>query len=135
MNWRELLFWKKPAHSNPAPRLEIGETTPLDGDQSVVDGLREAGSDLSKPREVLHYFYFPDQEKAKSAAAELRQEGSSVDEPIRTTADRSANRWRVLAEINAVVSISSAQETSNRFRALTSRHGGEYDGWAAAATP
>lgn len=34
-----------------------------DDDRAVIEALRQAGADLSQPRDVRHYLYVPDQRR------------------------------------------------------------------------
>ncbi len=53
-------------------RLFGGERSqPVDADEMVIEGLRGAGADLSRPREVIHYLYFPTEETTRTAVAAL----------------------------------------------------------------
>jgi hypothetical protein len=140
MDWRKLRFWRTPTGMAATPGCEIvsehDSTNPEQGDAAVVAALRKAGADISQPREVLHFFYFPNKAHAEEAAAELRREGMNVRDPISIeTGTDTPNPWSVRATINAVVSLAGARECSSRFRALASQHNGEYDGWEAAARP
>jgi len=139
MNWRKFMLGEKATATIPGLDDEIvikPPATTSKGDEHVLAKLAESGADLSQPREVLHYFYFPTQEDAAIAAAELRRDGFQADNPL-LIGPPSLNRnpWRVLAAANVIVSLSSAQETTRRFRKLAAQHGGEYDGWEAAAHP
>ena len=139
MKWQKLRFWRR-RNQLPEPLsyhvlAEHHDHTP-EGDAQVVDGLRQAGADLSKRREVIHYFYFPNIESAESVAVELRRNGFDVEDPLQIAAvEEAASPWRALATSNVVVTAASAQETTERFRTLASRYGGEYDRWEAAAKP
>jgi hypothetical protein len=140
MDWRKFQCWRRAALVEATPRYEIvskHDPTNLEqGDAAVVDALRDAGADLSQPREVLHYFYFSNEVDAEAVTTELRRDGFIVRDPVSIDdGTNSPNPWSVRATINAIVSIRSAQESSSRFRALASRHHGEYDGWEAAAKP
>jgi hypothetical protein len=138
MDWRNFLFWQKPTQPTGMLNYEIlaSGTDIFEEEQLVVDELRKAGADLSQPREVLHYFYFPSEPNAEIVAAELRLDGFRVEDPLQIApVEETPNPWRVRAVMNVVVAVESAQALTNRFRALASSYGGEYDGWEAAAKP
>src|SRR6266496_3795519 len=110
MDWKKLRFWQKP--SSTVPKLDYNILAKYDGadtaegDRLVLDALVKAGADLSLPREVLHYFYFPDEANARSVAVELRQGGFEAEAPLQTApVEETRNPWRVLATVNTVVSI------------------------------
>ena len=108
--------------------------TAEEGDRVIVEQLRGMGADLSRPREVLHYLYLPSREAADAAGQSLAADGYAVD--VRPAAGPPGpNPWLCLATIEAVVSVDSAGSTRERFTSLATAHGGEYDGWEAAATP
>lgn len=44
-----------------------------DPDQQVLDQLKAAGSDLSKPHKIEFFLYFPSKEKADGAATEMKK--------------------------------------------------------------
>jgi hypothetical protein len=46
-----------------------------------------------------------------------------------------SDQWFVLATVETIVNLGTAQESTKRFRALAAQYGGEYDGREAAATP
>jgi Regulator of ribonuclease activity B len=132
MNWERFLFWRKPDPHIVLDRHE-GQS---EGDSLVVKHLRNEGVDLSKAREVLHYLYLPSEDVAAEAATELRTDGYNVELRLAANADKNPpNPWLVLAKVEAIVDDHSVEQTTFRFTELASRHGGEYDGWEAAAIP
>jgi regulator of RNase E activity RraB len=140
MDWQKLQFWRKPSEAPPKLDYEvIAEYEAADtgeGDRLVVEALVNAGADLSQSREVLHYFYFSDKKTASSVVTELRQEGFEVEAPLQIApVEEARNPWRVLATVETVVNLGMAQASTRRFRSLAAQHGGEYDGWEAAAKP
>jgi hypothetical protein len=113
-------------------RLRQKRPPPAELDELMLRQLRARGADLTRPRHVLHFLYFADETAARRAAlaAEAAGYDVSVGEP-----DGSVAEWSVRAEATRVVN----QTTVNAFRAWFERraaqHGGEYDGWEAAAEP
>ena len=113
----------------------VANGSPADGDQLIVQQLRLLGADLSKPREVLHFVYFPTKEVADDAASELRNEGYTVE--VKPSADSDTgppNPWLALARKDTVVDEDSVVVMRPRFEALAAARSGEYDGWEAAAS-
>jgi hypothetical protein len=100
-------------------------------DALTLQTLQQNGADLSLPRHVLHYLYYPTREAADAAANALRAEGLIV------VVDRAAvgSTWLARAETNAIVSVESCALDRARFTALARAGGGEYDGWEASASP
>ncbi len=109
-------------------------TTPAEGDRLVIQQLTRAGADLSRPREVLQYLYLPTEDAAEHARETLDAEGYSVE--VRPSADAEEgppNPWLVLARTETVVDEDMIDRARERFEQLAARHGGDYDGWEAAA--
>jgi hypothetical protein len=102
-----------------------------DLDARTLEVLRDNGADLSQPRHVLHYLYFPHRDAAMAAAETLRAEGWTVA----VDASAFANNWLARAETTMVVSAESCARDRARFTALVAASGGEYDGWEASASP
>lgn len=98
-------------------------------DASVIEGLRDAGSDLSKPHQIDFFFYFPDQASANAAANELRALGYRVV-GLAPTSDQSA--WHVQALRSMVPELAAMNRSTRELNALATRHGGDYDGWGTS---
>ena len=106
--------------------------TPAEGDQLILDHLREAGADLTQPREVLQYLYFPTEAAAHEAAEAVRAYGYDVE--VRPSAtDDARNPWLTLATAELVVDEGWVAAMRPQLEAIASLGGGEYDGWEAAA--
>jgi len=112
------------------PKPDLSGLGPLDAE--LMTQLREQGADLSEPRHVLHYNYFPSRDTAQQAADAARLSGweTTVTEPLEQFPDQ----WGMRAERpDVVLSNDVVRESSELFGALAAQHGGEYDGWEAAA--
>ena len=94
-------------------------------DQLVLDELKKAGSNLSKPHEIDFYLYFPTEESANRAAEEARREGFSVK--VRMGVDGFA--WLCLANREMVPEHSEIVRIGTRFHEIALKFKGEYDGW------
>ena len=106
--------------------------TPAEGDQLILGQLRTAGADLTQPREVLQYLYFPTEAAADEAADALRAYGYEVK--VRPSAtDAAANPWLALATAELVVDEAWVAAMRPQLEAIASAADGEYDGWEAAA--
>jgi hypothetical protein len=130
MNWDNLLFWRKPK-LNVVATFDSDQT--YEGDQLVLRQLQKLGADLTQPREVRHYFYFPTELARQPVTKYLRDEGYTVNE--RESPVPSPNPWLALATIRAVVDGESVLSMRRAFEELARLHQGEYDGWEAAPTP
>jgi len=74
------------------------DVTALDG--LVIAELRKAGADLRRPRDTIHYLYFPTQEGADVAAGQLRTHGLTADAKPAASGDLP---WVVIANHDYVV--------------------------------
>jgi hypothetical protein len=128
MGWRDLF---KPKERDEE---QLSDETPESDDKRVLKQLRKARANLSRPREVVHFLYFPTQVAAERASHELRGEGYMIDvRPAANAAENPPNPWLMEARIFAVVDESTVQPMRARFEAVAAAGGGEYDGWEAAA--
>ena len=110
------------AASTPAPSQPANAGDP---DQQVLEQLRAAGSDLSKPHEMEFFLYFPSEEAAQQAGSKLETEG--FDGEVRSASDRAA--WVCLVYRQMVPERTKLAALRKRFNTLTRELGGEYDGW------
>jgi hypothetical protein len=118
------------------PRVEQAraQESVTDADQLIVDELRGLGADLAQPREIVHYLYLPSEEAASTASQTLRDAGYAAD--VRFAAGPpGANPWLVLATKEEILSAESARAARDHVSSVAAAHGGDYDGWEAAATP
>lgn len=102
--------------------------SPAAGDAAVIAALKKHGVDLTQRRSVQHYLYFPREDEAQAAAAQLRSDGFDVE--VKPAALGSS--WLALATHNTVVDESTIAALRARFEALVTPTAGEYDGWEAA---
>jgi hypothetical protein len=116
--------------------LEIGPDSraPQTGvkykDLEVLMQLAELGANLTAPRHVLYYLYFPNQAAAESAAR------AAAERSFETTVDQSTDGelWRVVSERRGyVLSMDVVRDNTDFFEGLAERLGGEYDNWEASA--
>jgi Regulator of ribonuclease activity B len=106
--------------------------TPQEADSLALRQLAGRGADLSKPRHVVHFLYFPSEADAR-AAAEACDEGkwtTAVEPPTETI-----DQWCLKAEAHRTVGPDTVAAFRAWFEGVASTHGGEYDGWEAAAKP
>jgi Regulator of ribonuclease activity B len=104
-----------------------------DPDKAVLKELRKIGANLSKPREVIHFLYFPTQVAAEKAATHLRGEGYAIDvRPAADAGENPPNPWLMEARIHAVVDETTVAPMRAKFESLAEAGSGEYDGWEAA---
>jgi hypothetical protein len=101
-------------------------------DQMVIDNLRDAGSDLSKPHEIDFSFYFPD---AASAQRFMLKVAKQPPYAVRLLDDDGDGEWLVEVTRTFVPSLAEIEANSNELRELAEADGGEFDGWGAAVVP
>ena len=112
-------FKQKPP---PAPEL----------DRLILRQLEARRADLTKPRHVLHFLYFADEVAARGAASAVEESGYAVTV---TPPDERVAEWSVRAEATRCVDYSNVAAFRAQFERVAAEHGGEYDGWEAAAEP
>ena len=134
MGWRDL-FKPKPRDEDDDYLDEpVSGRAPEKGDKQVLKQLRRLGANLSRPREVVHFLYFPTQVTAEQASHQLRGEGYMIDvRPAANAADNPRNPWLMEARNYTVVDESNVQAMREKFEGLAEAGGGEYDGWEAAS--
>ena len=100
-------------------------------DAAVIEQLRQAGADLSQPREVRYYLYLPGQADANRVATMVAGGARQVDvQPAAVGSD-----WLVLVTETTVVDLELLAARREEWRRALEPLGGEYDGWEAAASP
>jgi len=95
-------------------------------DAAVIEQLRTAGSDLSKPHFVEFYLYVPTQAAAERVATRVRDMGCDVS---RVDAAALGPGWLVLATKTLIPSESAMVELRRQFDLIVTAENGEYDGW------
>ena len=96
-------------------------------EESPVDQLRRAGSDVSQPHVFEFYLYFPKKASAQNAAAHLMSE----DYQAKVQRSEYDDQWLLLASRRLTPQEFDLDEHEAKLRQLASLHGGEYDGWQA----
>jgi hypothetical protein len=100
---------------------------PVEADELVLTHLMRLGCDPSQPRECRHYFYLPGELAARAVADSLVGDGWDADvEDVR-------DAWLVTATTVVGLNDEVVRSTRARLHLLACNHGGEYDGWEAAA--
>ena len=98
-----------------------------DPDQQVLDQLKAAGSDLTKPHNIEFFLYFPSEQKANEAGTQLKKEGLSIE--VRGAAVSSD--WLCFGKKEMIPKHSELVRLRRVFEALAKKLGGEYDGWGS----
>jgi Regulator of ribonuclease activity B len=100
-------------------------------DAEVIENLKRAGSDLSKPHATEFYLYFARESSAREASIELRDAGYQLH---RIGASSKAGEWVVIAGRNIVPTLAEITRLTSELNRLARTHKGVYDGWEAAVT-
>ena len=106
--------------------------TPQEADALALSQLTGRGADLSQPRHVIHFVLFADETAARAAAAAIEEASwtATVEPPSETVAE-----WCVEADAHRTVEPATVAAFRAWFEGVAEQHGGEYDGWQAAAKP
>jgi hypothetical protein len=114
----------QPQVTTPPPEFQPSGNEP-DTDQRVLDQLREAGSDLSKPHQMEFLLYFPTEEAARKAANKIKAEGFSVD----VKRAPQGPMWLCLAMKRMAPKRAEIAAIGRKFTAVAQEFNGDYDGW------
>jgi hypothetical protein len=98
---------------------------PPDLDQQVLDQLKKAGSNFSKPHDIEFFLYFPSEAAATSAAQEVEKEVGSVE--VKHGAN--SPEWLCFATKRMAPAHGELVRLRTRFDNIASRLDGKYDGW------
>jgi Regulator of ribonuclease activity B len=100
----------------------------VEADALVLAHLVELGCDPRTLRECRHYLYVPSELGARSVASSLNS-ADDWDAEVEEVRDA----WLVTATTFTGLDNDVVRGTRARFERLARDHGGEYDGWEAAA--
>lgn len=106
--------------------------TPQEADRLVLRQLTGLGADLSRPRHLVHYLYFPAERDARDAGAVIEDAGYRV--VVEPPTGRIAE-WCVKADTTRVVNATTVEAFRAWFEHIAAEHRGEYDAWEAAKKP
>lgn len=99
-------------------------------DKLALDELKATGVDLTRPVQVVHYFYCAKRRDAERIGKTVSEEGFSVEVSRAALGDN----WLVLAKRTQVLSDATITELRSFFGKLArTASGGEYDGWEVAS--
>src|SRR5438067_5192238 len=98
------------------------EKEEADPDQQVLDQLKKAGSDLSKPHNIEFFLYFPTEDLANQAGKDI---GAEVDDvKVRLGADK--KNWLCLATKRMIPKHDELIRLRKRFNEIAHKYNGEY---------
>ena len=96
-----------------------------DLDQQVLNQLKKAGSDLSKPHNLEFFLYFPTETSANQAAKDLKIEVDDVE----VQPGAKSRNWLCFATKRMVPEHDKLVSLRKRFNEIAHEGGGIYDGW------
>lgn len=96
-----------------------------DPDQTTLDELTHAGSDLARAHEVEFFLYLPDHPGAMAVKEQLEREGFRVD----LKADDSDGDWLCLATRDMTPTLDELRRLRVHLVAVAESRDGAYDGW------
>lgn len=117
----------KPLNSTSTQSSQPGKesASAANDDRAVLEQLREAGSDFSKPHQIEFYLYFPTEDAAGQAAQKLEAEGFEGE--MQRSVD--LKNWLCLVRQEMLPELSKIGTAKRRLTKLAQEFGGEYDGW------
>jgi hypothetical protein len=102
-------------------------SAPPANDDAVIEQLRLAGSNLSKPHPIDFYLYVPTQESAERIAGVLSNQHFTVK--VRPAA--TGEGWLALATKTLVPTSAALAALRRDLTAVALHEHGDYDGWEA----
>ena len=106
----------------------FGRAQQTDPDAAVLEQLKKAGSNLSKPHKIDFYLYFPNEAAAKRAAKQVKDAGFEIE--VKQSA--AGSDWLCLATKTMIPELAFLKKIRANFTAIASVEKGEYDGWETA---
>lgn len=113
-------------------RYKGAPETPQEADRLALRQLAGRGADLAKTRHIIHFLYFATEDDARTAAAAITEASwtATVEHPTDTI-----DQWCVRVDGHRTVAPETVAAFRSWFENVAAAHGGEYDGWEAAAKP
>ena len=96
-----------------------------DPDHLVLQELKKAGSNLSKPHKIEFFLYFKSHASAEAVAPSIKNLGFDIE--VRQSAQ--GTDWLCLATKAMVPELAALQKIRRNFNAIAAANDGEYDGW------
>jgi len=107
-------------------------STPRDDwDARMVKDLRASGANAFTPYEIDFFFTLPDEPSCDSMRRRLESDGFSTDA---RDMNEHAEGFSLHASKRLRISVSEMQAYTQRFQALATEFGGQYDGWTTDKT-
>jgi hypothetical protein len=119
-----LLMMQRASQAREALIAQIGP------DRALIESLRDAGSDLTKPHVIRFGLQLPSEELARTIAAGLEADG------YHTNIEKASlgASWLCHATRTMVPDAPALTTAREQFTRLAGEHHGAYDGWEAPVT-
>jgi len=101
------------------------------GDLQVLQAIKKRGDDLTASRDVVHYTYFLDEEKASKFAEDIKA-ASFIEITKKELQENKRPVWLVEFHDNQSLLPEIIGKRLSVVRKLAELYDGEYDGWEAA---
>lgn len=101
-------------------------------DMHTLEALRRHGANLSKPHKVQYFTNFPSEAQMTAARKELVVAGYTVVRAAQAGKDKP---WVLILTRTMPLSTENVRGSRQTVVAAVTKHGGQYDGWEAAAVP
>ena len=128
MNFLSKLFGKGVTASRET-RTEV-RTIPAgqNVDRAIIEQLRNAGLDLSRPYHIRHIFSVPTGDAARELQRELESRG------LKAELSEESGRWKIAATEELILEEASIAAERAQFQSLAGNFGGAYAGWELKTT-
>ena len=105
----------------------LGTSAELSPDGQVIQQLKKAGSNITKPHDIEFFFYFPTLEAAEKIATILKAEGFTA----KAQPAAKGNDFVLLAAKSMIPSDAELTALRQKFNAMSAAEKGDYDGWGS----
>ena len=99
------------------------------GDTEALQGLKKAGSNLSKPHDAEFFLHFPSEAAAQEAVSKVKAMGL---DPVEVRTGEKPGEWIVYARKSMLLDAEGLKRMRYHFGRIAKAGGGRYGGWEAA---
>ena len=112
-------------------QIKIDHPQQPDPDKEVLEQLRSAGSNMSKPHKIDFFLYAPSESVAIKMKEVLLSKGFSAQ----VKKSEKGHDWLCQGFKEMIPSYDSLLVIRSEFTELTKKYGGQYDGWGCPVEP